>query len=224
MASGKGFMGALRGLVMEEDPSDQVPKSSSTAAAPQNTNMGGAGYVAAPLSSAPMIDPALMQHLQGVINKRRTPYTSLLEQSEKLRSIIPDDITRLKASAVSTGNDKASILQAIDIHVNDLDQEAGNFKRFTDSEAATKIGGLKADAASRERTAADQDTRVQTLSQGIQQLQQSAAENRAAAAQATVNAQAEQAELDRKTATFSTALESVKANLAAQKSALAATL
>ena len=216
-------MGALKGLVMEEDPSDQAPKG-STAAIPQNTNMGGGGYVAAPLSSAPMIDPALMQHLQGVINKRRTPYTSLLEQSEKLRSIIPDDITRLKASAVSTGNDKASILQAIDIHINDLDQEAGNFKRFTDSEAASKIGGLQADAASRERTAADQDARIQALTQEIQQLQQSAAENRAQAAQATVNAQAEQAELDRKAATFGLALETVKNNLAAQKSALAATL
>jgi hypothetical protein len=224
MATGKGLFGALKGLVMEEDPNDTNSQGAQTAAAPQNTNSGSGGYVAAPMSSSPMIDPALLQHLQQVINKRRTPFTSLIEQSEKLRSIIPDDITRLKAAAVSVGGDKASILQAVDIHMNDLDAEAGNFQRFSDSEANTKIGSLKAEAANRERTATDQDARVQALSQEIQQLQQSAAENRAAAAQATVNAGAEQAELDRKSAAFSSALNAVKSNLTTQKSVLSSTL
>lgn len=207
----------LKGMFFEQE----VPKPSqndTTAQTPTHTQSTG-GFT----SSGPVLDPNLMQHLRGIIIKRRTPFTSLLEAGEKLRSIIPDDVTRLKAAAVSIG-DKNAILQAVDIHINDLDAQADEFQRFADSEASSKIGTLKTKTANCEQAATAADQRVQQLQQEIQTLQAQAAQNRADAAQSQAAAQNEQLELDRKTQSFAAALSATKNSLLQQKSVLSTSL
>lgn len=216
------MFGVLKGLVMESEPGDEghAPAAPTKATQPMATS----GFIAPPLSTGPVLDPNLMQHLQSVVTKRRSTFTSLLEASEKLRSIIPDDLTRLKAAAVSVGGDKAAILRDVDIHMNDLDAEAQGFQRFADSEAAAKIGTLKATADRCEQTATQADQRVVQLQQEIQQLQQQAADQRNQGRQAVSDAQIEQQELDRKSQAFAAALAATKGSLQSQKQVLTTSL
>jgi hypothetical protein len=224
-ATGKGLGSKLFGMMFETSP-DVTPNS----AQPQPTAPAGVFSTSfnktfTPITSgAPSVDPEIMQFLQAKIGARRTPFTSLLESSEKLRAIIPDDITRLKAAAATTAGDKAAILQAIDIHINDLDTEALNFQRFQDGEAKSKVEAFNTSGDGALQDAAEADKRIGELTQEIQHLQQRAADQRSASAQAKQSAAAEQAELDRKSAAFTLALNAAKSSLLQQKNVLNATL
>jgi len=212
---GKGWGKSLLGVFVELPPedTDAVPQ---TQAAPTVKHLAPMTQ----MSTAPSVDQDILQLLQNKVNSRRTPFTSLLEASEKLRPFIPDDITRLKAAAANNGGDKSAILSAIDVHVNDLDAEAGNFKRFTDNEARTKVQAFTVDADTRENDASQAEQRINQLSTEIQQLQQRVNDQRNAAVTARQNATSEQSELDRKVSAFNLALTTAKNSLAQQKQVL----
>jgi chromosome segregation ATPase len=81
-------------------------------------------------------DQDMYTSLQKTVMGRKTPYTALLESSEKLRSIIPDDTTRVKAAFVSAadGRTPADVLKSIDVHISDLEGERARFAKSSDQQ------------------------------------------------------------------------------------------
>jgi hypothetical protein len=213
------FSDRIKGAFFETTPD---PVSSSKSGAPTAPMMmPPSGNYIAPMSTGLVIDPQLAQHFATIVAKRRTPYTSLVEASEKLRPVLgADDSKRLQAAFVMQGGDKAEVLKAIDIHTNDLDSEAANFQTFARSETSTKVDTLKQQAEQLANAAEADLNKVKDLTQEIQSLQQASLEKQAQASKATSDARNAQNELDQKAAAFTAALAAAKSNLAQQKAAL----
>ncbi len=224
-----GLGSKLMGFIatVEEEPTAATPQQAQPTA-PQSMVFSAAGASAptpAPgVSLPPALDPTIVQHLQQKVMSRRTAFTSLLEAAEKLKDFIPDDLKRLQAAAKTNGGDKAAVLNAIEVHIKDLDMEAANFKRFADSEAQTKVAALTASADQADQAATGAEQRIQALQAEIAQLHTTIGDKRAAAAQARSEASAAQSDLDAKSQAFVGALTAVKGSLVQQKSVLATQL
>lgn len=79
---------------------------------------------------------------------RQTDYTRFMEAVEKLASIIPDEITRMKAALVSANG--RQVVLAIDIHMHEIGAQREQFRR-TLEEQRGKAADVLADAGTKER-------------------------------------------------------------------------
>lgn len=90
-------------------------------------------------------DPMLLR-LRAAATARITPFKTMIEAMEKLRSIIPDDNVRAQAAYATVSNDArtpALILQAIDQHIMDLNSEKNRFVAASDTAKRNEITGIE---------------------------------------------------------------------------------
>lgn len=110
-------------------------------------------------SQAPSVNQEMVDSLMKIVANRKTAYTALVEASERMKSVIPDEGTRLKAAytMVSAENQRTldSIIQAIDVHLTDLDGELRRFSASLDDQMQKKVGGprLRIQAIAENKTA-----------------------------------------------------------------------
>jgi outer membrane murein-binding lipoprotein Lpp len=169
-SAARGFFKAALNVFVETDDDKATPTAATApvTARPSTTS--------APVSA---VDPDMVATLQKVIDSRKTPYTALLEASQKLASVIPDETQRLKAAFVTVSGDRSlgDIVKAIDVHVSDLEGQVMRFRQTTAAQISTKVGAKRAQVetftaeAERNKTEIDRltarnveiGTQVQTL-------------------------------------------------------------
>lgn len=208
------------------------PEETSSATAPAKSSLG---FITTPstVKASPavqassygsLIDPTMLATLQGIITKRRTPYTSLVEAADQLKEIIPDDIMRLKAAAKQTKASKDSINQAIAVHIADIEGASTSFARATESQLAQKSGSLRDNAKSLQEGIINRTNQIEDQKKLIAHLEEQNANE--ASQIGDLNSQADAAEVDIKATAqkFDATVDSVKSTLTNQKSQLIAIL
>lgn len=114
-------------------------------AAPDST--GGAVHKTAPNPTPASVGVTadLASKLVQTVLGRKSAYTALLDAAEPMKTIIPDEATRFKAAfAVIHASQQRTIeqvVQAIDVHVSDLD---GEQMRFLQSSKEARDKGVAA--------------------------------------------------------------------------------
>ena len=184
---------------------------------------------AAPVASPSVgMDSNMVATLQRVVAARKTPYTALLEAADKLKSVIPDDATRLKAAfaMISSEGQRTldGVLQAIDIHITDVDGEGMRFKQASDSNAVAKVGALRSRVAS---ITATRDGTLQTianLEKEIAAQRTSIAANEQEIIQFTTQANDAEREIAILNTQFKAAIDFLKADLTNKKTQLSSVL
>jgi len=141
-SAAKGFFKAALNVFVETDDDKASPAATAPVTARPSTT-------SAPVSVS-VVDPDMVATLQKVIDSRKTPYTALLEASQKLASVIPDETQRLKAAFVTVSGDRSlsDIVKAIDVHVSDLEGQVMRFRQTTAAQISTKVGAKRAQATS----------------------------------------------------------------------------
>lgn len=219
-APGKSLWGNLVSLVAEEDTPVQRPtlKETPTAA---NT-----AAVAAAVTSG--YDQEMLATLQKVITNRKTSYTALIEASDKLKAVIPDDITRLKAAfAMISGEGQRTldtITQALDVHSQDLSGELIRFKQASEGAVKAKVGSLRSTV---QNLTASNETRTQqiaNLQAQMATLQQGIAADTVKITELSGQANNAEAEIAATTEKFAAAVEYLRQDLNNKKSQLASAL
>lgn len=206
----------IKGAIFEEDPNAAKP-----AAAPAKGVTVTAANIAAgvPVQMAAPVNPEFVAAIRKAVLGRNTALTQLMATADKLASIIPDANQRLKAAYATAGDGRtvAQIVQAVDVHLADVEGEELKFKAALDGKARAEVAPLEqqaqlqAQAVERaQQEIANAQARIAELTGQIGTLTQEAAQAQAAAA-------AKRQELELMSINFKQAADAVRAELQQNK-------
>lgn len=208
-SAAKSLFGKALGLFVEVDEPTAQPAATAPATARPGTT-------SAPVNA---IDPEMVATLQKIIDSRKTPYTALLEASQKLATVIPDETQRLKAAFVTVSGDRSlnDIVKAIDVHISDLGGQDMRFKQTSEAQVKTKVGAKRAQV----------ETLVAEGERNKAEIERLTARNAEIAAQATnlsSEADTDEREIQQVAARFEAAVSYLVNNLTATKQHLSSVL
>lgn len=185
----------------------------------------------APMGQAPSVtvnnNNEFVTALRNAIKARQTAFTALLAAADKLAGIIPDPTTRLKAAFATVsgeGRGIREVLQAIDVHIADLESQRLQFTRAMDGQKQSAIGTLQAELDSLKPSNDSAAAQIQSMQQQIQSLQELMANNNTRAGELSAKIATEGARFTTAAQQFETALVLVKGELDGQKAAVSSTL
>jgi hypothetical protein len=218
------WLNALKDAVFVEDPN--APKQDATAPAKTVTVMAGniAPGTAVPMSAP--VSPEFVAAIRKAVLGRNTALTQLMATADKLAAIIPDPNQRLKAAYATAGDGRtvAQIVQAVDVHLADVEGEELKFKAALDGKAHAEVAPLEqqaqlqAQAVERaQQEIASAQARIAELGAQIGTLTQEAANAQAAAV-------AKRQELELMASNFKLAANAVRAELQQNKLVISSAL
>jgi DNA anti-recombination protein RmuC len=178
-------------------------------------------------SSPPVYDTDMLATLNKVISQRKTPYTALLEVAQKLEKTVPDEFMRIKAAFAivsADGRSAENVIQAIDVHISDIDSEHMRFKNTTDQQILQKSQTLRERAKSLTEANDQAAKRCEELHKQLHQLDQQTANNNNEIFELTKNATAVENEIKIVYEKFKLASDHIKASLNDKKYSLTNTL
>lgn len=216
------FLNAVKGAIWNEDPSErksQTPPQPTKAAAPAGTTPA-----IQPISFNTSVNSEMVEALRAVIQGRKTAFTALDEQAAKLESIIPDVVTRMRAAFATVNRPAKDVIQAIDIHISDINGEVMKFKSHSTAEKAGQVGTLRAQAKALVDSAPSITAQIQELEAKATQLREQLTINATKAND--LNAQADTAESKFTTAevAFEASAKSIITELETQKQSFLSTI
>lgn len=212
----------VAGAFVELDPVAEAATPAPTKAAQ------AAASVQPRTFTGPSVDQVMLDALQKKISGRQTPYTALLENAENLKEVIPDEIMRLKAAFKTITKDGnrtiASIIQAIDLHVSDIEGERARFRATTEQQIKAKSGALRDQASQLKTQCAANEVQIAQFAAEQARLQEQM--NVAQSKMLELNHQADMAEADilATSTAFDNAVEFTKTDLITKKTSLSAVL
>lgn len=178
--------------------------------------------------SMPNVDPQMLEVLQKRIVSRPTAYTALLDHADAFSDVIPDENMRLQAAGKAVTKDgsrtTASILQAIDVHIADVEGERMRFKQTTDNQIQMKSGKLREQVVNLEKQNQNNASEIERLQAQIAKLQENSANNATAINDLTIQANQAESDIVATAESFERAVEYVKNDLTNKKSKLASVL
>jgi chromosome segregation ATPase len=206
---------SLHDLVMDEDPNEQkATPTSPVAPAP-------AGYPPMPAGQTfGGVNNQYIDALRAAIKARPTALTALTAAAEKLTTVIPDANMRLKAAfqmVKSEGRGVKELLDAITVHVADLESQKLQFSRAMETESQNAIGKLQADANTFTSSTQVAQQQIKQLQQQLEQLNSLIVTNNNAFAETTQKINVEKSRLGENAQQFDTALTVVKSELENQR-------
>lgn len=216
------WLNALKDAVFVEDPN--APKQE----APAKTVTVTAGNVAPgqPVQMAAPVNAEFVAAIRKAVLGRNTALTQLMAMADKLTSIIPDPNQRLKAAYATAGDGRTvkQIVDAVDVHLSDVDGEELKFKAALEGKVRSEIAPLEQQSqllAQQAQGAQDQITQMQ---QRIAELTASIGTLTQQAATASAQAVTKKQELELMASNFQLAANAVRAELQQNKNIIASAL
>ena len=208
----------LKSFVVEDESPKQPQKQVPQVSAPLGS---------APSTAAPAADDKFVQALRTAIKSRPTAFTALLTTADKLANVIPDAATRLKAAYATVageGRDVRSILQAIDIHAQDLESQRMQFSKQSEDAMRAAVGAKKAELDTIDPSITSAAQQVQSLQQQIQALNDTIAQKNIRKGELTGEIAQEEQRFAAAKQQFETALTIVRSELDGQKAVIQSAL
>lgn len=214
------MLNKLKGMLFDEDSS--AAPGQPAAAVPPKPMAGSPVPMTAP-SHGP--NEAMVEAIRKATFARNTALTTLIQQAENFKEIIPDPAMRMKAAHKASGSRSSKeISDAVIIHLNDVDGEVTRFSQTIESKIKAEVGGLTATADQQERQIAAMNNEVAQLNERLIALQT----NLVAGAQklSDLRAEASMKEADLRSAEvdFKGAADVVRAELNGHKANIVSTL
>jgi chromosome segregation ATPase len=216
------WLDAVKGAIFNEDPN--TPQAAPAAKGPTITTANITP--GQPMMMSSPVNPEFVAAIRKAVLGRNTALTQLMATADKLAAIIPDPGQRLKAAFATAGDGRtvAQIVQAVDVHLSDVDGEEQKFKAALAGKVQAEVAPLEQQAqlmagqverAQQEIVAAQ--TRIAELTGSIGTLTHQAGQAQAAAA-------AKRQELELMESNFKLAANAVRAELQGNKAAVASAL
>lgn len=132
----------LKDALFEQDPGASKP-AVSVPTAPAATLTAGPS-MAAPLLS-PGVNPEFVAAIRKAVMGRNTALTQLMATADKMSNIIADPQLRLKAAYAAAGDGRSvkQIIDAVDVHLSDVDGEELRFKTAMDGKVHAELAPLE---------------------------------------------------------------------------------
>jgi chromosome segregation ATPase len=215
-----GFLDTVKGALFTDEGQPKAAAPAPTASGPMNTMTVG-GQPAATASNE------YVDALRAGLRQRQTAFTSLLAAAETFSDVIPDTTMRLKAAfkMVATGGRSVrDILNAIDIHVSDLDGQRMQFEAALKAEQQKTIGNMEGELSTLKSSTESATAAIQSLQQQMQSLNETIARNATRTNELNGQLASEKVRIGSVTQQFDAALGLVKSDLANQKAVIQSAL
>jgi len=174
--------------------------------------------------AASSVDQEMLASLQKKIHARSSPYITLIEAAQRMSGVIPDESTRIKAAYTMVSADGtrslSSIMQAIDVHIADLEGERLRFRNASDEQTSRKSAAMRDQARNLEEQNAENAAQIQRLQADVAKLQTAIATNAAQSRELKQEADSADGEIKRVSIAFDVAVDFLKRDLAAKKNSL----
>ncbi len=207
----------ILGMFVDIEVSPQAP--AGTGAAPKT---------AVAVSGSGSLNQQMLATLREKIASRSTAYVTLIDAAQRLASVIPDETTRLKAAFAMVSGEGirsvASITQAIDVHIADLEGERIRFMQASAAQTNVKSAALRKQAEDLAAQSAGSSAQIERLQTEIARLQADSVKNTAQRRELTMQADQADTEITALSAAFDRSVDFLKADLAAKKAALSSIL
>ncbi len=215
------MLNKLKGFIFEEDANApaaaQAPATASTAQAPAKS--AGASH------QAQVVDDEFVQALRGALKSRSTAFTALLNNADKLSSVIPDANMRLRAAfQMLEGRGLKEILGAIDVHSADLESQRLQFARQAEEASKKAIGSKQAELDTIDPSIENAKQQIEALTRNIAALNDVIANNTARKTELTIQINEENQRFEAAKQRFETALTIVKSELEGQRAVVQSAL
>jgi len=215
-----GLFDKAKGLLWEDDGAK--PASKPAPAASSISAHSTAAPAAAGAASNKFVDA-----LRSAIKTRQTAYTALLGAADKLASVIPDPNMRLKAAYATVagdGRDVRSVMQALDIHTQDLESQKLTFSRQAEEAMKVSTGAAQVELDGIDPAIKSLSDQIVSLQQQVQTLGESIATKNARKVELTNTIATEQQRFASAKSEFETAMTIVKAELDGQRAVIQSAL
>lgn len=215
-----GLFDKAKGLLWEDDGAK--PASQPAPAASSISAHSTAAPAAAGAASNKFVDA-----LRSAIKTRQTAYTALLGAADKLASVIPDPNMRLKAAYATVagdGRDVRSVMQALDIHTQDLESQKLTFSRQAEEAMKVSTGAAQVELDGIDPAIKSLSDQIVSLQQQVQTLGESIATKNARKVELTNTIATEQQRFASAKSEFETAMTIVKAELDGQRAVIQSAL
>lgn len=215
----KGFLRGIAGAFVELEPVAQVEPVAAAAQKAQSPAQNATAFTPSPNA----LNADMVENLTAVSLKRKTSYTTFIEASKKLEAIIPDETQRIQAAFVTVsgeGRTLEQMLQAIDVHVSDVDGEIIRFQKLSDSNEMTNVDSVNQQAQSLLQENNDIAGKIATLQDQITNYTAKIQTNTSAAETFSATAAVNAINIGEVKEQFLKAAEFVKKNLSDRKQML----
>ena len=224
MSESGGFFGKVKGLIFEEDsPPKEVAKP--VVLQDQSKTVGFANKSSASELSGDKFKQ-IFNHVETVSLSRKTAYTALLEAANKLKAAIPDETMRLNAAyAIVEGEQRTvqQMLQAIDVHLQDVDGEKLKFISGANNHQNTSIGKVDSDLNNLNQSNLSANQNIQSLEREIESYKSQIVDNIAKIGAASESRATMVSEFANVNLIFDKAVETVKQKLTSQRTLIQST-
>jgi chromosome segregation ATPase len=173
------------------------------------------------------VENRFVEVLRKAITARQTAFTSLLAAADKLASIIPDPIVRLKAAYATVsgeGRGLREVVAAIDFHMSDMEGQKAQFMSVLKTQQQQAIGTIETELNGIPISNENAMKQIQTMTQQITQLQELLGKNAARESELRNELASQQATFTMSQQEFESALATVKGELEGQRMAITSTL
>jgi hypothetical protein len=214
------FLNSIKGALFEGDTSatPQAPATVSTLKQPIQ------GVAATPgVNIQPSVNTDMVDSIRKVTMSKNTALTAVLNAADLLTDVIPDPTMRIKAAikTSSGGRTPKQIVDAIQIHVSDVDGEEMRFQRMIETKTQTEIGGMQSEISASQARATAIAQEIEALHKRIADL--GVESNTITQRQSELNSQiaVRTSELQRAQVEFATAANVVRAELESHRNVIA---
>lgn len=216
------IINGIKGAVFE---GEETP-ASAPVAQPAHASKAGPANPGTTYVPTHGINQTMVDLIRKQTFSRSTALTTLISQADALVDIVPDPVQRLKVAQKTAGQGRASkdFIDAVQIHLNDVDAELRKFDQMIETKVSTEVGGLKAQVATTESQINSSQQEIQQLTARIQTLHEQAAAATTKRAELMAEVSSKEHELRQTAAEFKAAAEVVRAELNAHKQTILSTL
>ena len=214
------WMDSIKGALFNPDPAAVVAQP--TNASPST----GAQPSVILANEVSPLNAEMVQAIRKAVFGRNTALTALLTASNKLASIIPDPVQRLKAAFATSADGRTvqQITEAITIHLADVDSEELRFSSVLKQANINDVGSLNAEAESKKQLIVNASAEIQQLQARLGILDATIATLSTEANVLNEKAASKAAELNTAEAQFKIAAADVRQELNGHKSTIMASL
>ena len=168
------WINKAKGLIWEDDGSAaQAPVVQATPAPTVQSTQNQPSAMIQPATPWPRsgeVNPEMVADILGSTLATETPFTKLFASAKALADVIPDEGMRIRAAHKMAGASSQAVLDALQMHLTQVDLANANFKKTAEQRKDSELIGLRQKIASANSQISDAQAEIERANARIQEM------------------------------------------------------
>lgn len=211
------WINKAKGLIWEDDGSAaQAPAVQATPAPTVQSTQNQPSSMIQPATPWPRtgeVNPEMVADILGSTLATETPFTKLFASAKALADVIPDEGMRIRAAHKMTGASSQAVLDALQMHLTQVDLAGTNFKKTAERRKDAELVELRQKIATTGSRIAEAQADIERANARIQEMTVLMSNLKTESNTLANTAESRSAEIDGTVQQFANAAAAVQADL-----------